>query len=267
MSRWWRAYDEAVDDPKLILLTDHQHRAWFNLCCIASQSGGALPTVAVIAVKLRVKPDRAKHVVAEMVALGLVDHNGGKFEMHNWSGRQFKNDTDTTAAERSRNYRDRKRGVTRGAPVTDRDANASVTRDCHDQSQKEQITETESKKEPPLRGANVVPIDFRAELFGRGLKLIAELTGKTPDSCRSLLGKWLKTSQDEAVHVLGALDDAKQNRIADPVAWINQRLAQQFGGSRARQNDPKSALGALRKIQLGMDIDQDWNAPLGLPSR
>ena len=43
MGHWWRAYDECVDDPKLCLLTDKQHRAWFNLCCITSQAGGTLP--------------------------------------------------------------------------------------------------------------------------------------------------------------------------------------------------------------------------------
>lgn len=93
MSRWWRAYDEAVDDPKLILLTDKQHRAWFNLCCITSQNGGTLPALAVIAVKLRTSPDKARGIVAELVALGLVDNDGnGVFAPHNWNARQYKSD-------------------------------------------------------------------------------------------------------------------------------------------------------------------------------
>lgn len=45
----------------------------------------------------------------------------------------------------------------------------------------------------------------------------AAITGKTPDSCRSLIGKWLKTVNDEAIHILGAIEDAERNRIADPV--------------------------------------------------
>lgn len=147
MSRWWRAYDEAVDDPKLILLTDQQHRAWFNLCCIASQGGGALPAVAVIAVKLRVKPDKAKHVVAELAALGLVDHvEGGKFEMHNWSGRQFKSDVST---DRVKRFRNGERNVSSAVSET-----VSETETERPQSQKEQKTDTETERVLSLRSEN-----------------------------------------------------------------------------------------------------------------
>ncbi len=51
MSRWWRAYDEAVDDPKLIMLGDKTHRAWFNLMCVASLNGGVLPDIKVVAAR------------------------------------------------------------------------------------------------------------------------------------------------------------------------------------------------------------------------
>ena len=50
------------------------------------------------------------------------------------------------------------------------------------------------------------------------------MTGKTPDSCRSLVGKWLKSVNDEAIYVLAAIEDAERNKIADPVPWINQVL-------------------------------------------
>lgn len=73
------------------------------------------------------------------------------------------------------------------------------------------------------------PKDFRKELFGRGLRALAAMTGKTPDSCRSLVGKWLKAVDDEAVHVLAAIDDAGQNQIADPVPWIMRKLGNRGG--------------------------------------
>jgi len=75
-----------------------------------------------------------------------------------------------------------------------------------------------------LRSGAVAPRDVRRDLFDRGLKTLATITGKTPDSCRSLVGKWLKSVNDEAIHVLGAIDDAERNRVADPVAWINKAL-------------------------------------------
>jgi hypothetical protein len=67
-------------------------------------------------------------------------------------------------------------------------------------------------------------LDLRAELFNRGLEILARITGRTPDSCRSLIGRWLKLTDDEAVHVLAAIEDAERNRVADPTAWITARL-------------------------------------------
>jgi len=115
MSRWWRAYDEAVDDAKLILLSDKAHRAWFGLMCVASANDGVLPDIKVVSVKLRVPPPRAAALIAELVAAGLFDkREDGKFEPHNWKGRQYKSDvTDPTNAERQKRFRDKHRnGVT-----------------------------------------------------------------------------------------------------------------------------------------------------------
>lgn len=77
------------------------------------------------------------------------------------------------------------------------------------------------KKETDANASGAeAPRDYRADLFGRGLKSLAEMTGKTPDSCRSTVGKWLKLVNDEAIHVLGAIDDCYRNRQANPVGWI-----------------------------------------------
>jgi hypothetical protein len=68
------------------------------------------------------------------------------------------------------------------------------------------------------------PRDYRAELFGRGLQTLARLTGKGPDACRSFVGKCLKAASDDAVTVLGLIEDADRNRVVDPSAWISVRL-------------------------------------------
>lgn len=115
-SRWWRAYDEAVDDPKLCLLTDKQHRAWFNLCCITSQNGGKLPAMAAVAFKLRMTVDKTRSMVAELVALGLVDMDEtGTAAPHNWGERQFQSDTST---ERVKRFRERPRNVSSAVSET-----------------------------------------------------------------------------------------------------------------------------------------------------
>lgn len=68
------------------------------------------------------------------------------------------------------------------------------------------------------------PRDVRAELFSRGLQTLSRLTGKGPDSCRSFVGKCLKAASDDAIIVLGLIEDAERNQVADASAWISARL-------------------------------------------
>ena len=156
MSRWWRAYDEAATDPKLGLLSDELHRAWFNLMCIASANNGEFPPIKQIAYTLRVKPERAAAILAELHSAGLLDKTDDGFAPHNWKKRQYKADvTDPTAAERMQRYRNNKRN----------DRNATVT-PLRPETDTEADTESE-KKEP--RVAALVddgwPSDFRVQFW------------------------------------------------------------------------------------------------------
>jgi hypothetical protein len=78
--------------------------------------------------------------------------------------------------------------------------------------------------QPSADDARAPSDDPRTRLFRDGLATIARLTGRGPDSCRSIVGKWLKLANDEAVEVLAAIDDADRNRVANPTAWITKRL-------------------------------------------
>lgn len=155
MSRWWRAYDEAVDDPKLCLLNDKQHRAWFNLCCITSQNGGTLPPIAAVAFKLRMPVTKAKHLVAELVTLGLIDHDETVFAPHNWNVRQFKSDVSN---ERVKRFRERKCNVTETVTVTPPE------------------TETETKQKRKKEAA-IAASDPEADLYRRGKEVLGETAG------------------------------------------------------------------------------------------
>jgi hypothetical protein len=107
MGHWWRAYDECVDDPKLGKLGDRLHRAWFNLCCVASSNDGVLPPIADAAFKLRVTDEKAAELIAALVSAELFDRRpDGKLEPHNWEGRQFKSDVSTPRVKR---FRERQR--------------------------------------------------------------------------------------------------------------------------------------------------------------
>lgn len=162
MSRWWRAYDEAVDDPKLCLLSDRQHRAWFNLCCIASQNDGRLPPIAAVAFKLRMTVQKAKSMVAELVALRLIDMDEtGVCQPHNWNERQYKTDiTDPTTAKRSKNYRDRKRDARRD---DHRDAAVTVT---GTRAETETDTDTDTEQSRDKKPRAVALDDDWPEDFG-----------------------------------------------------------------------------------------------------
>lgn len=119
MNHWWRAYNEAVNDPKLQLLSDALFRAWFNVMCIASANGGELPALKDVAFTLRIPPAKAAQVLAQLNVAGLLDKTETSFVPHNWNGRQYKTDAvDPTAASRSKRYRDKKRDASRSQGVT-----------------------------------------------------------------------------------------------------------------------------------------------------
>ncbi len=115
--------------------------------------------------------------------------------------------------------------------------------------------QSERKKDSEPNGSDAgASRDIRADLFGKGLKSLATMTGKTPDSCRSLVGKWLKSVNDEAIHVLGAIEDAERNRVVDPVAWINRALNPQMGNHNGKltvHDAAKAQLDKLRALDEG----------------
>lgn len=140
MSRWWRAYDEAVDDPKLLLLSDRAHRAWFNLMCLTSIGRGRLPEIKVIELKLRLSRAKVQSVLKELIDAGLIDKTSDGLAPHNWDGRQYKSDvTDPTNAARQKKFRNKHRNAV--TTVTD-----AVT-DKRPETE-EQNTEAETEKEP-----------------------------------------------------------------------------------------------------------------------
>ena len=105
---WWRAHDDAVDDPKLQKLSGDLFKQWFNLLCLTSRNKGFLPPISDIAIGLRVTIGEANDIVSQLMAAGLIDERGGKLQPHNWEGRQFKSDIST---DRVRRFRKRLRIV------------------------------------------------------------------------------------------------------------------------------------------------------------
>jgi alkylhydroperoxidase family enzyme len=105
--RWWRAQNASVDNPKLIKLNDRAHRNWYNLNCVANEHGGVLPSLDIVAIKLRVSEARAAAAIVEMVTHRLFDRReDGTFVPHDWNQWQYKTDeTDVTNADRQKRHR------------------------------------------------------------------------------------------------------------------------------------------------------------------
>jgi uncharacterized protein YdaU (DUF1376 family) len=108
-----------------------------------------------------------------------------------------------------------------------KEANASVLLE-----QNPSMIQSQKQKDSEAKASGADAPDPRTRLFSEGLAKIAELTGKGPDSCRTFVGKCLKESSDDASVVLGIIDDAYRNRVADAGAWIMARVkgAKQIGG-------------------------------------
>ena len=94
MSRWFRVYDEAVNDPKVQRLQPHLFKAWFNILCLANKAGnGVLPPVSDIAFALRMSDTDAQSAVEELILVGLIDIAPNKtLSPHNWAALQAPSD-------------------------------------------------------------------------------------------------------------------------------------------------------------------------------
>jgi hypothetical protein len=192
MSRWFRFYDGAIHDTKILRLSDATFRAWVTLLCIASKNNGALPAASDIAVELRCKPALVASWITELAGAGLLDKTSDGFTPHNWTERQYKSDS---SAERMKRHRDKKRDVTSdgGGDVTVTAQNRTEQK----QSRTEQTRDDLKKRVGDFRQAIVkafeaanspsLPETSRAELWlTQGyqedicLAVISEIVRKKP---------------------------------------------------------------------------------------
>ena len=86
MSRWFRFYEGALDDPKVQRLPPPVFKGWVNLLCLASRDKGRLPSLSDIAFALRVTEHEADTLIQALLTAGLIDDvkvNVGK--VYDWS--------------------------------------------------------------------------------------------------------------------------------------------------------------------------------------
>ena len=218
MSRWFRFYDAALEDPKVQRLTPPLFKTWVNILCIASRCDGKLPSATDMAWSLRMDDaEFAEHLKA-LVAAGLIDSGPDGHRPHGWETRQYQSDS---SAERMKRHREKK-------DVTPSDTARDVTVTL----QKRTDTDTEEEQKERKKGIEadaspdnlIILPDPRADLYSRGVRTLSAMTGRPDDKLKSILGRWLKLANDDAVKVLRTIEDAARNRVADAVPWIEAAL-------------------------------------------
>jgi hypothetical protein len=103
---WLRLYRDALHHPKIVTLSDRQHRVWHN-CLLIADDDGRLPCMRDIAVHLRMACAEAEQAISELVEAQLVDVEtidsaSRTYRMHNWEKRQFTSDSSTARSRKSR---------------------------------------------------------------------------------------------------------------------------------------------------------------------
>ena len=108
---WFRFYVSTLNNSKVQSLTDSMFRGWVNMLCCAATHDGILPGLAAFAFELRITEAKAKRLLENLLALGLIDRDdAGELTPHAWDEFQYVSDSST---ERVRKHREkRSRSVT-----------------------------------------------------------------------------------------------------------------------------------------------------------
>lgn len=204
MSRWFRMYDEVLDDPKVQRLSGEDFKAWVNILCLASRNEGNLPPVDDIAFALRLDSRKTTAILGRITAAGLIDNADGTLSPHGWNARQYKSDVST---DRVKRFRERKKGV----PGNGDETFHATAPD----------TETETDVSVAKATATIVPlIDPEKVMFDQGIRYLASC-GVSEAKARPQLGKWKRDHGAGAV--IEAIGAAQRQGVVDPMAWIEGR--------------------------------------------
>ncbi len=105
MTRWFRFYDDALNDPKIVLMPEALRWHWVAILCVASKNEGILPNVQDVAFGLRLSQKKAQSIIDDLLARGLLDRVDEMLTPHNWTGRQYQSDS---SAERVKRHREKR---------------------------------------------------------------------------------------------------------------------------------------------------------------
>jgi hypothetical protein len=247
MSRWFRLYDDAINDPKILRLPDAARWQWVAMLCVASKHDGVLPQLSDVALLLRMPPKKAAATLARLREAGLVDETDAGLVPHNWDGRQYKSDTST---ERVRKHRATRRNVSSEVKETIQPSLALNAATAPE-------TDTESEPESSsLTRANEVldPSIAERDYFIRGKALLGKSAGGLLAKLKASKGgnvalaraalETASTKENPKEYIGGVLR-AEAQGTAQGAAHGAQRPLTEFQRRQAETNDVRANLKSL----------------------
>lgn len=124
MNTWFRFYNQAMRDPKVMRLCDADFRLWISLLAVASENDGSIPPVSDLKLLLNRRLDYLLSGLTRLVKAELIDELASGYEPHNWTKFQYKSDTSTGRVQRFRNAQ-RNSDVAPPEPETESDTEQS----------------------------------------------------------------------------------------------------------------------------------------------
>jgi hypothetical protein len=251
MSRWFRLYDEMLDDPKVQKLHPALFKVLVNIWCVASRNDGRLPSHADIAFALRMSEDETFRAVSKLADFGFIDTDAatGEQRPHAWDQRQFRSDVST---DRVRAHRNKLKGRGKTPP----NGGGEKVRDSHLNDQRNDHetfhgtapeTDTETDNSVAKATGTVVPhpaADFCKAIFDSGVTLLAG-TGMAERHARSLLGRLRQKLNDDPA-MLVILRQAETEQPSEPAAWLTAAVETRNGNRSNRRLDGQSDLRGAR---------------------
>ncbi len=263
MSRWFRLYDEMLDDPKVQRLHPALFKVLVNLWCVASRNDGRLPAPADLSFALRLSEDETFRAVSKLADAGFIDTDTatGEQRPHGWDTRQYRSDVST---DRVRAHREAKKTAKNDGPPSGGKAKKAEKRNV-DETFHATAPETEADTDNSVANATgtVVPhpaADFCKAIFDSGVALLTA-TGASERNARSLLGRLRQKLNDDPA-MLTILREAEIKQVSEPAEWLSAAVENRCGtrkpnpasGVRGARPDPSlDMLRAARAAQADAD--------------
>jgi len=240
MSRWFRLYDEFLDDPKIQRLHPALLKVLLNIWCVASRNDGRLPSKSDLSFSLRMSEDETFRAVSKLAEAGFIDTDEatGEQRPHGWEVRQFRSDVST---DRVRAHREKQKTAKKPDPPRGGKAEHGNDDETFHGTPPEAETEQNRSSVTDVTGT-IVPhpaaADFCKAVFDAGVALLVDET-RTDRQARSIVGRIRQAIGDPETLVLVREAETK----SDPAAWLMAALETRNGN---RQSNSKQGLRGSR---------------------